>query len=123
MSLLDTLTNAAASAIGGNAQNQAAQLVAQLVQQNGSIANLVAKFQQGELGEALQGIDAAQIQNVLGGQLQEAAAKVGLDVNSAGSLLAQYLPQIAGAFSSGGASDSGTGLDGIAKMVMQHLGK
>lgn len=32
MSLLDTLTNAAASAIGGNAQNQAAQLVAQLVQ-------------------------------------------------------------------------------------------
>lgn len=67
MSLLDTLTNAAASAIGGNAQNQAAQLVAQLVQQNGSIANLVAKFQQGGLGEALQGIDAAQIQNVLGG--------------------------------------------------------
>jgi len=39
-------------------------------------------------------VDASQIQNALGSNLTEAAAKVGLDASSASNLLAQYLPNI-----------------------------
>ena len=94
MSLLDNVINAATSAISGNGeQSQAMQLVSQLIQQNGgNVGDLLGKLQQGGLGDALQSwigtgsnasVDAAQIQNALGGSLSNAAAKVGLDTGRA----------------------------------------
>ena len=117
MSLLDNVINAATSAISGNGeQSQAMQLVSQ----------------QGGLGDALQSwigtgsnasVDAAQIQNALGGSLSNAAAKVGLDTGSASNLLAQYLPNIINAITpNGNAADAdGFGLDDIARIVMQNF--
>ena len=101
MSLLDNVISAATSAISGNSeQGKAMELVTQLIQQNGGNAGeLLGKLQQGGLGDALQSwigtgsnasVDASQIQNALGSNLSEAAAKVGLDTSSAGNLLAQY---------------------------------
>lgn len=134
MSLLDNVINAATSAISGNGeQNQAVQLVSQLIQQNGgNVGDLLGKLQQGGLGDALQSwigtgsnasVDAAQIQNALGGSLSNAAAKVGLDTGSASNLLAQYLPNIINAITpNGNAADAdGFGLDDIARIVMQNF--
>mgnify|MGYP000910686267 FL=1 len=134
MSLLDNVISAATSALGGNGeQNQAVQLVSQLVQQNGGNAGeLLGKLQQGGLGDALQSwigtgsnasVDASQIQNALGSNLSEAAAKVGLDTGSASKLLAQYLPNIINAITpNGNAADAnGFGLDDIARIVMQNF--
>ena len=131
MSLLDNVINAATSAISGNGeQSQAMQLVSQLIQQNGgNVGDLLGKLQQGGLGDALQSwigtgsnasVDAAQIQNALGGS---AAAKVGLDTGSASNLLAQYLPNIINAITpNGNAADAdGFGLDDIARIVMQNF--
>ena len=102
MSLLDNVINAATSAISGNGeQSQAMQLVSQLIQQNGgNVGDLLGKLQQGGLGDALQSwigtgsnasVDAAQIQNALGGSLSNAA------------------------------DADGFGLDDIARIVMQNF--
>ena len=134
MSLLDNVISAATSAMSGSGeQGKAVELVTQLVQQNGgNVGDLLSKLQQGGLGDALQSwigtgsnasVDAAQIQNALGSNLSEAAAKVGLDTSSAGNLLAQYLPNINNAITpNGNAADAnGFGLDDIARIVMQKF--
>ena len=134
MSLLDNVISAATSAMSGSGeQGKAVELVTQLVQQNGgNMGDLLSKLQQGGLGDALQSwigtgsnasVDAAQIQNALGGSLSNAAAKVGLDTSSAGNLLAQYLPNIINAITpNGNAADAnGFGLDDIARIVMQNF--
>ena len=134
MSLLDNVISAATSAISGNSeQGKTMELVTQLIQQNGGNAGeLLDKLQQGGLGDALQSwigtgsnasVDASQIQNALGSNLSEAAAKVGLDASSAGNLLAQYLPNIINAITpNGNAADAnGFGLDDIARIVMQNF--
>lgn len=134
MSLLDNVISAATSAMSGSGeQGKAVELVTQLVQQNGgNVGDLLSKLQQGGLGDALQSwigtgsnasVDASQIQNALGNNLSEAAAKVGLDASSAGNLLAQYLPNIINAITpNGNAADAnGFGLDDIARIVMQKF--
>ncbi len=133
MSLLDNVISAATSAMSGGEQGKAVELVTQLVQQNGgNVGDLLGKLQQGGLGDALQSwigtgsnasVDAAQIQNALGGSLSNAAAKVGLDTGSASNLLAQYLPNIINAITpNGNAADAdGFGLDDIARIVMQNF--
>ncbi len=136
MGLLDSILNTAISSVaGGNSnqgQNQALQLVMQLVQQNGGIGNLLQQLQQGGLGDVLQSwitqgsnqsVSAEQIQSALGGNLQQAAQQVGLDTNQAGSLLSQYLPQIIdGLTPNGTAADAdGFGLDDIARIAMQKF--
>ena len=134
MSLLDNVISAATSAMSGSGeQGKAVELVTQLVQQNGgNVGDLLSKLQQGGLGDALQSwigtgsnasVDASQIQNALGSNLSEAAAKVGLDTSSAGNLLAQYLPNIINAITpNGNAADAdGFGLDDIARIVMQNF--
>lgn len=133
MSLLDNVISAATSAMSGGEQGKAVELVTQLVQQNGgNVGDLLSKLQQGGLGDALQSwigtgsnasVDAAQIQNALGGSLSNAAAKVGLDTGSASNLLAQYLPNIINAITpNGNAADAdGFGLDDIARIVMQNF--
>lgn len=133
MGLLDSVLGSALSSLGGSdSQNQALQLVMQLVQQNGGVGNLLDQLRQGGLGDVLQswisqggnqGISPEQIESALGGNLQEAARQVGLDSSQAGSLLSQYLPQIIdGLTPNGNAADvDGFGLDDIARIAMQHF--
>lgn len=138
MGLLDSITSLAGAAAllkdtDGNGQIQAVDLVKQLIEQNGgNVGALLGQLQQGNLADTVQSwignganapADAAQIQNALGGNLQEAAAKVGLDVNQAGNLLAQYLPQIVnGLTPNGNAADAnGFGLDDIAGMLINNF--
>ena len=133
MGLLDSVLGAAAQAGGG--QSQAVALVSQLLRQNGgSIGGLLEQLKQGGLGDALQSwigsggnqnVDGSQIQHALGGGLQEAAQKLGLDVGQAGSLLAQYLPNIIDVLTPNGkaADADGFGLDDIVRIAMQQLGK
>ncbi len=57
MALMDSLLNAAASAIGGagnGQQNTVVQMVLDLVQQSGGVGNLINQLQQGVLGGALE---------------------------------------------------------------------
>lgn len=131
MGLLDSVLGAV---VGGNGQqNQAMELVTQLIQQNGgNIGGLLNQLQQGGLGDALQSwvstgdnqnVDASQLQNALGGGLQQAAEKVGLNQGEAGNLLAQYLPQIVDMLTpNGNAADAdGFGLDDIVRIAMQKF--
>lgn len=135
MGLFDSLVGTALSAVAGgdNQQNQALQLVLQLVQQNGgNVGSLLTQLQQGGLGDALQSwisnganqaVAGSDVENALGGSLQQAAEQVGVNGSDAGSLLAQYLPQIINSLTPNGtaADADGFGLDDIARIVMQNL--
>ncbi|XXQ69052.1 YidB family protein [Neisseriaceae bacterium B1] len=135
MGLFDTLLNTAVSSMAGgnNQQNIALQLVMQLIQQNGgNVGGLLNQLQQGGVGDALQSwiaqggnqsVNGSDIENALGGSLEQAAQKVGVDNHEAGGLLAQYLPQIIDSITpSGQAQDAdGFGLDDIARIAMQQL--
>lgn len=134
MGLLDSLISTAASQLGGNSeQNQALQLVMQLIQQNnGNVGGLIGQLQQGGLGDALQSwisqggnqaVSGGDIEQALGGSLGQAASQVGLDQAQAGGLLAQFLPQIIDALTpNGSAADAdGFGMDDIARIAMQYF--
>ncbi|UOP04844.1 YidB family protein [Conchiformibius kuhniae] len=138
MGLFDSISSLANAAnllkdTDGNGQIQAVDLVRQLVQQNGgNFGALLGQLQQGDLASTVQSwigngtnapADAAQIQNALGGGLQEAAAKLGLDANQAGNLLAQHLPQIINTLTPNGtaADANGFGLDDIARLVIGNF--
>lgn len=134
MGLFDNLLNTALSAVGGDVQEkgQLVQLLGKLVEQNGGLGGLLQQLQQGDLAGivqtwigqgANQGVSADVLQSVLGGGLQNAAQQVGLDSQQAGSLLAQYLPQIVNAATpNGSAADvDGFGMDDVARIVMQLL--
>lgn len=132
MGLLDGLLNTALSAVGGDVQEkgQLVQLLGKLAEQNGGFGGLLQQLQQGDLAAivqtwigqgANQGVSADLLQSVLGGGLQNAAQQLGLDSQQAGSLLAQYLPQIVDAATPNGALSDGFGLDDVARIVMQIL--
>ena len=137
MALMDSLLNAAASAIGaGNGQqNTAVQMVLDLVQQSGGVGNLINQLQQGGLGGALeswistggnQSVSGSDLQSALGsGMIEQVAAKFGMDGQQAGDLLAQYLPNLVdSATPNGSAQDAdGFGLDDIASLVLKNLVK
>ncbi len=91
---------------GGNA-SQAGNLLAaaaSLLQQNGGLTEVLAKFEQAGLGSAAQSwvgtgpnasIDADQLTNVLGsGAIGQVASQLGMSNGQAGSALAQLLPEI-----------------------------
>ncbi|QMT45809.1 YidB family protein [Neisseria dentiae] len=137
MALMDSLLNAAASAIGGanGQQGTAVQMVMDLVQQSGGVGNLINQLQQGGLGGALeswistgsnQSVSGSDLQSALGsGLIEQVAAKFGMDGQQAGDLLAQYLPNLVdGATPNGSAQDAdGFGLDDIASLVLKNLVK
>ncbi len=141
MALMDSLLNAAMSAIGnqngeGGRQNAALGMLMELVQQSGGIGNLMAKLQQGGLGDALnswistqssnQSVSGSDLQQALGGNaIEQVAAKFGLDGQQASDLLAQYLPNLVDSATPGGqAQDAdGFGLDDLASLVLKNLVK
>ncbi len=135
---MDSLLNAAASAIGGagnGQQNTVVQMVLDLVQQSGGVGNLINQLQQGGLGGALeswistggnQSVSGSDLQSALGsGMIEQVAAKFGMDGQQAGDLLAQYLPNLVdSATPNGSAQDAdGFGLDDIASLVLKNLVK
>ena len=141
MALMDSLLNAAMSAIGnqngeGGRQNAALGMLMELVQQSGGVGNLMAKLQQGGLGDALnswistqssnQSVSGSDLQQALGGNaIEQVAAKFGLDGQQASDLLAQYLPNLVDSATPGGqAQDAdGFGLDDLASLVLKNLVK
>lgn len=139
MGLFDTLVKVATSAMsGGNQageQNQALDMVMDLINQNGgNVGGLLQQLQQGGLGDALQSwistdenaeVSAGDIENALGGGLDQVAAKFGLDNQQAGGLLAQYLPKVIDMITpNGSAADAdGFGMDDIARIAMEKFMK
>lgn len=137
MGILDSVLNSALSSISGgngNGQSQALQLIAQLIEQNGGVGNLLQQLQQGGLGDILQSwigqggnqsVSADQLESALGGGLQQAAQQVGLDGHQAGDLLSQYLPQIIDSLTPNGtaADADGFGLDDVARILLQNFMK
>lgn len=136
MGLLDNLISTAASSLlqdtDGDGQIQAIELFQQLVQQQNGVAGLLNVLQQGDLGNIVQSwvgnganeaINPNQVQQLLGGDLQQAAANLGLDTNQASTLLAQYLPQLINGLTPNGsvADADGFGLDDIARLAMQSF--
>lgn len=137
MSLLNSIISTAASTLlsdtNGDGKIQAIELIQQLLQQNGgNMGTLLNQLQQSGLGSAVESwigngananIDANEIQNALGGTLNQAASAVGLDSQQASSLLAQYLPQIInGLTPNGNAADAdGFGVDDIVRIAMQQF--
>lgn len=136
MGLLDNLISTAASSLlqdtDGDGQIQAIELFQQLAQQQNGVAGLLNVLQQGDLGNIVQSwvgnganeaINPNQVQQLLGGDLQQAAANLGLDTNQASALLAQYLPQLINGLTPNGsvADADGFGLDDIARLAMQSF--
>ena len=135
MSLLDNVINAATSALGATASkakpcNWSASLSSKTAATWATCWANCSKAAWATRCKAWIGtgsnasVDAAQIQNALGGSLSNAAAKCGLGYRAAqANLLAQYLPNIINAITpNGNAADAdGFGLDDIARIVMQNF--
>ncbi len=136
MSLFDNIIGAAATALGGDAQQGTAlQLVMQLVEKSGGIDGLLQTLQQNGLDAVLQSwigsgsnaaVSGAQLESALGSQLLgEAAAKVGVSGSEAGNLLAQYLPQIIDQITPNGQAGDVAGVDlgSIGGALLKNLFK
>ena len=100
MSLFDQL----GGLLGSEGNGGLLQSAQTLLNDNGGVAGLVEKFQQGGLGEIVSSwvgtgdnlaISAEQIQTVLGNeQLAGLAAKLGLDSNQVAQQVAEHLPTL-----------------------------
>lgn len=99
------LGSLASSALGGNNQSTAIQLIQNLLQSQGGVEGLIAKFQEGGLDDLLRTwvssdednapVSSEQISNVFGQEnIQNAAQDAGVDATDASDLLAQLLPKI-----------------------------
>ncbi|HSC81950.1 MAG TPA: YidB family protein [Chitinolyticbacter sp.] len=90
--------------LGGGANEGFGAVVSDVLAQQGGVAGLVEKFQQGGLGELVQSwvgtggnlpVSADQIQSVLGSDaVTQIAGKLGIDPQQASDLVAQHLPGI-----------------------------
>ena len=102
--LLGNLMGGAPGAGTPQAQSPLIQMALQIIQQNGGLPGIIAKFQQAGLGQHVDSwvgtgqnlpISAGQLQQVLGGgSIAQIAQQLGLSGGDAGSGLAQALPQI-----------------------------
>lgn len=102
MSLLDGLKSVVGAAAGQN--GEMLTMVTQLIEKNGGVTGLLEKFNAAGLGDIAKSwigngqnlsISPEQIEKVLGSpQVQEFAAKFGLDTSKVTSMLAAGLPQI-----------------------------
>lgn len=101
------LGSIASSVLGGGNSNQstALQLIQTLMQSQGGIEGIIAKLQDGGLGDLLKTwisadeenapVSGEQIANVFGQEnLQAAAQEAGVEEKDVGDLLAEFLPKI-----------------------------
>ena len=134
MGLFDSVVGAIQSQAGqpqsgGAAGGDMMSTVMALVNEHGGIAGLVEKFTAGGMGEQVASwvgtgqnlpISAEQIQSVLGSSaVQNIAAKMGIDPNTAASVMASFLPQAVDTLTPGGqlpSGDIGQMLSGLSGM-------
>ncbi len=138
--MLGNILNSVASSVlsGGNGnQANVINLVQGLLQSQGGVEGLMAKFQQGGLDEALkswigtgenQPVSGEQINNVFGDELQNVAQQAGVEQAEAGNLLAEYLPKIVDMITPDGQipDTNGNGLDVndiVSAVAKNALGK
>lgn len=112
--MLGNILGSVASSIfgGNNNQSTAIQLIQALLQSQGGVEGLIAKFQQTDLSDLLKSwisedknepISGSQITEVLGQDTIEIAAKeAGMENAEASDLLAEYLPKIVNAITPNG---------------------
>lgn len=109
------LGSVASSLLGGGNNNQsvAMQLIQSLIQSQGGIEGIIAKFQQNGLDDILKSwispseenapISTQQIAEVVGeDNLRNAAQEAGVNENDAGNILAEFLPKIVDTLSPNG---------------------
>lgn len=119
----------------GGGTNAMLSTVMSLVQQHGGVEGIVAKFQQGGLGDVVQSwvgtganmpVSASQVQQVLGDStIGNVASSLGVDPSQAGSSIASMLPQLINHLTPNGAVDAGSS-DVLSKgleMLRGHLGQ
>jgi uncharacterized protein YidB (DUF937 family) len=104
MGLLDSLLGGLMGGSSQQGQSPLAQMALQLIQQNGGLPGIIAKFQQAGMGQHADSwvgtgsnmpITADQLSQVLGsGSLGQLAQQFGMSQGGASSGLAQMLPQI-----------------------------
>ncbi len=114
------LGGALGNSLGGNSGGQpnVLQLVQALMQQNGGLDGLLAKLQQGGLGDIVKSwlgngqnlpVSAEQITQALGNpQVASVAKQFGIDPQQLAQLVATQLPQIVDKLSPGGALNGNT---------------
>ena len=107
MSLMENLIGSCISTIEGNNQNQSNNILAsvmQLVQEHGGVNEVINKFSNNGLAQQAQSwlsngpnqtITAEHIQQVFGSNaVQNIASQLGMNTNSAGTAIAQVLPDL-----------------------------
>ena len=133
MGLLDSVLG---SVLGGGAnQSNLANLAVSLITNHNSgngLAGLVQQFEQAGLGNLVQSwvgtgqnlpISGEQIEHALGSeQIQQIAAKAGIDSNQITSLLAQYLPQVIDHLTPNGQVPQGADLQQSIGGLLQKFG-
>jgi uncharacterized protein YidB (DUF937 family) len=127
MGLLDAVVGAMGSGSGGGGgQGDLLGMVAKLVQQNGGLEGLVAKFQQGGMGNVVQSwISTGQNMPISADQLGQALgpdtlSKLGANKEMLGPL-AELLPQVVDKLTPNGQLPAGGGGD-LAGMLGQLMG-
>lgn len=99
------LGSIASSVLSDNNQSTAIKLLQTLIQSQGGIEGIIAKFQQSGLDDVLRSwisseqdnapVSSQQINTVFGEEnIQTAAVEAGVEKNEASDLLAQFLPKI-----------------------------
>ncbi len=119
----------------GGGTNAMLSTVMSLVQQHGGVEGIVAKFQQGGLGDVVQSwvstganmpVSGSQVQQVLGDStIGNVASSLGVDPSQASSSIASMLPQLINHLTPNGAVDANSG-DVLSKgleMLRGHLGQ
>lgn len=133
MNLLDSILSSISGKSGESADAPLAlsSALGSLLEQSGGIQGLMEKFQKGGLGDvfsswvsqgANMGINAEQLQNVLGSErLQAIASKLGVDPTQAGGFLADLLPKAIDNLTPGGEVDTNANLTGGLASLLPKL--
>jgi uncharacterized protein YidB (DUF937 family) len=132
MGLFDELKNVAGSMLAGQgATSPVAKSVLDLLGQGGGLSGLVQTLQQNGLGEVVGSwvgtgqnlpISPQQVQQALGGQVQQLAAKHGLSPDAVSQTLSQILPGLVDHLTPGGQTPSGQALEQGLAALRSKLG-
>jgi uncharacterized protein YidB (DUF937 family) len=132
MGLFDELKNAAGSLLSGQgATSPVARSVLDLLGQGGGLSGLVQTLQQKGLGDVVGSwvgtgknlpISPQQVQQALGGQVQQLAAQHGLSPEAVSQTLSQILPGLVDHLTPGGQAPSGQALEQGLAALRSKLG-